>query len=78
MEILNATVDNIDQILKIEEEAFKDPRSKKDLLYEINENPFGVFLIAKEDNEIVGFYNFWITFDSATIYRIATLNSKKD
>ena len=77
MNISKAIKKDIDQIFNIEKESFKDFRTKKQIENDITSNPFGVFLVAKIDKEAVGYYNFFITFDSATVYRIATLNSKK-
>ncbi len=77
MNISIATIKDIKQIFNIEKESFKDFRSEEQIENDITSNPFGIFLVAKIDEEVVGYYNFFITFDSATIYRIATLKSKK-
>lgn len=79
MIVIKADLNYIDDILEIENESFIDPLKKEDLIYEINDNPFSNFLLLKNDeNKIVGYYNFWITFDSATIYRIAIKKSERN
>lgn len=69
--IREATINDIDSILEIES-SFKNPYTKKDLLYELNENECSKFLIYEEVNKIIGFIIFVITFDSASILQIAT------
>lgn len=69
--IRKATLDDIDDLLVIENKCFSDPWKKKDLQYEISENPVNVFLVLEKDLEIIGFIDFMITFNSATISQIA-------
>lgn len=81
MEIVKATLSDVKEILEIEEEAFKETneaREEKDILYEIFENPFSTFLLLKENDKILGFINYWVTFDSATINQIATRKSARN
>ena len=72
MEIIKAEKRYLDEILDIENESFKHPFKKENILYELEENPFSNFYLAKENDEIVGFIIFWITFENATICQIAT------
>ena len=69
--IRKATLDDIDDLLVIENKCFSDPWKKKDLQYELSENPVNVFLVFEKDLEIIGFIDFMITFNSATISQIA-------
>lgn len=71
MEFKIASVDDIEFIKLIEDESFKNPFSKEQIKYEIEENPFSKYILCLIDNKIVGFINFWITFNSATINQIA-------
>ena len=71
MEIRLATVSDIPALLEIENECFHKPWGEKDLIYEINDNPVSVVNVLEENNVIVGFISYWITFDSATIAQIA-------
>lgn len=72
MKIVRATLDDLQSIIKIENESFNHPFKEKDLVYEISENPFATYLLAKDElNNVIGFIDFWITFDSATINQIA-------
>ena len=71
MEIRLAEIKDIPRILEIEKECFIKPWSEKDILYELNENPVNYFYVLLDKELIIGFINFWITFDSATIAQIA-------
>lgn len=62
---------DLDAVLEIEKESFVHPYERKDLLYELNENPLSHLYCATVDNQIVGFLDFLITFNSATIVQIA-------
>ena len=65
--------EDFDQVFEIEQSCFIDPYPKKQLEYEFNENPLNVFLVALEESKIVGFIDFMITFNSATIVQIAVI-----
>lgn len=62
---------DLDEIEKIENSCFKHPYSRKDLEYELFENPITHLYTAIVDNQIVGFINFQITFNSSSIVQIA-------
>ena len=62
---------DLDAVLAIEEATFDSPYGRKQFLYEMNENPVAYLYCAVVDNEVVGFIDFYITFDSATIVQIA-------
>ena len=75
MEIRKATLSDLKEIKIIEDEAFSlfnDERKEEDLIYEMKENPFSTFLLFIDEGKILGFINYWVTFDSATINQIAT------
>ena len=58
-------------VSQIEQACFIAPWGKEDLLTEINDNPYATLLVVEVDNNVVGFADFWVTFDSATICQIA-------
>lgn len=62
---------DVSTILEIENECFSEPYSEHNLLYELTENPFAHVYSALVDGEVVGYIDFNITFNSATINRIA-------
>lgn len=67
----NATLDDIDELNKIESQSFVNPWKKEDLIYELSINPLNKFLIIEIDGKIIGFIDYMITFNSATISQIA-------
>lgn len=58
-------------LTNLEELCFVAPWKEKDVLYEIKENPVATFYVLEVDNKVMGFIDFWITFDSATLAQIA-------
>lgn len=66
-----ATLDDLDEILVLENESFVDPYKEKDLIYEISENPLNKYLLIKKNGLLVGFLDYMVTFNSATINQIA-------
>ena len=71
MKIRKMEEKDIDSVSQLEADCFFDPWPKSQIEYEIKENPCSVCLVAEEDNQIVGYIDFMITFDSATINRVA-------
>jgi ribosomal-protein-alanine N-acetyltransferase len=67
--------DDLDAVLAIENDSFAVPWRRRDLLYELNENPINVIYVVEviQDGvkEIAGFIDFMITFSSSTISQIA-------
>lgn len=70
-EIRKATINDIEEIVEIEKECFNDYFEFKDIKYEVMDNPFSKVYILILDKKIIGYIDFWITFDSATITKIA-------
>lgn len=61
---------NVEDLLLVEQDDDKEILKKKDLEYELNENPVSKILVIKENNQILGYLDYWITFDSSTIFKI--------
>lgn len=62
---------DLDKVLKIENSSFISPWNKEQFLYELNENPYAVLLVADYEGVICGFIDFWVTFDVAQLNQIA-------
>ena len=75
--VREATEADIPAILEIENLCFIAPWDEKNVRYEMFENPVSNFWVIelehKEQNlkSVVGFCDYWHTFDSATIAQIA-------
>lgn len=63
---------DVSALLEIENLCFSHPYNHEQYLYELNDNPcaylYGYFI----DNQLVGFIDYWITFDCAQLCKIAT------
>lgn len=57
-------------VLDLENECFKHPYTEKELRYELAENEFAKLYVATRKKEVVGFIDFSITFNSATLNQI--------
>ena len=66
---------DMDAVMKIESEVFVSPYTEAQMLYELNENPVSHLYCAVVDNEVVGFVDFSITFNSAYISQIGVKES---
>ena len=70
IEIRDMELGDIDRVMEIESKTFIAPWKKEEMLYEFNGNQFSNMAVILSDNLIVGFYDYWVTFDSATIAQI--------
>ena len=62
---------DIDVVLYLENTCFVAPWGLKDLMYELNDNPVSnLWVIENSRKQVLGFVDYWITFDSATICQI--------
>lgn len=64
---------DIEQILQIEEACFTSRWTKEMFLYEFHENPFGFFYVLEDAGVILGFVDFWVTFETCQLANIAIL-----
>ena len=77
VEIRPMTEDDLPMVMEIENLTFLHPYQAKDFLYEMHENPVSYVWVIEYSNAsfglktVVGFIDFWITFDSGTICQIA-------
>ena len=66
---------DLDTILGIENEVFHGRWNKNHFLYELNENEFANLYVLEIEDKIVGYFDLWITFETA---QISTIAVKKD
>ena len=62
---------DLEQVYQIEKECFINPWKFSDIQYEFQGNPVNKFLVLEANGKVVGFNDFMITFNSATISQIA-------
>lgn len=71
------TLNDLDQVMEIEIEAFHEHWKRKDFEYEILENEFSTLLVYEQENEILGMVGYYILFDDAQITTLSVLNKAK-
>ena len=77
VEIRPMTDNDLPMVMEIENLTIHNPYKEKDFLYEMHENPVSNVWVIEYSNKslglktVVGFLDFWITFDSGTICQIA-------
>lgn len=62
---------DLDRVMEIENLCFKAPWGREDLYREIYDNQLSVLLVVTINDLVVGFCDYWNTFDSGTICQIA-------
>lgn len=68
------TARDVEDVHKIEVEAFPTPWTLDAFHYEMRENQFAYYVVAEDETgEIVGFCGMWIVVDSAQITNVAVL-----
>lgn len=71
MIIRPATIQDIPAMLVLENIAFKAPWHEDHFRYELTKNPYAFVFVATQDDQLLGFIDFWITFEQAQINNVA-------
>ena len=71
IEIRDMVNSDLDRVVEIENLCFKAPWGRDDLYREINDNKLAVMQVITVNDLVVGFCDYWNTFDSGTICQIA-------
>lgn len=67
------TVAQLDELYAIEIACFQNPYTKDQLRYEIEENAFAHVYGLYEEQMLIGFIDYWITFEVCQLNQIAIL-----
>lgn len=62
---------DLQSVMEIEKLCFISPWKLDDITRELKDNQYATLLVATINNKVVGYVDYWITFDSATICQIA-------
>lgn len=74
--IERATAQDLDRILRIEQESFSVPWTRRMFEVELNQNPFGHMYVARpsggheQEGGFIGYVCFWVVFEE---FRLMTL-----
>lgn len=77
MKIEKMTSGQLDDVYIIETECFSHPWSKQSLEEELN-NETSLFLVAKEENEVIGYIGMSIVIDEGYIFNVAVRESYRN
>ena len=67
------TIEDIDNVYKIETVSFSTPWSKEAFYNELTQNRFAKYIVIQHEEELVGYCGAWIVVDEAHITNIAIL-----
>lgn len=71
IEVRDMVNSDLDKVMEIENLCFKAPWPKEDVYRELNDNKLAVLMVITINSEVVGFFDYWNTFESGTICQIA-------
>ena len=71
MLIRSMTINDLEEVVKIEKDLYKTPWNEKQYRYELEENEFSYVFILEHDNVIVGYYGFWVMFEDCDITKVS-------
>ena len=72
------TINDVEKILDIESKRFTtDKWTKNQWIYEFDENKFSKVLVLEEDGIFIGYIDYWVLFDQATINKICVIKTKE-
>lgn len=69
------TLEDLPEVLKIEQSLFSDAWTQEHYQYELLENPYSTLYCLWNQNEIIGYFGFWITFE---ICQLTTIGVRVD
>lgn len=73
--IREMTMEDIDAVMEVEEEAFAIPWSRSSFESEVAQNFLAVYLVAETEEGIAGYGGLWFILDEAHITNVAVKNS---
>lgn len=67
------TLEDIDQVVKIEQSSFTTPWSKDAFYNELIHNQFAKYIVMEDGYKVVGYCGQWVIMDEAHITNVAIL-----
>ena len=71
IQILKMTTEHIKDVHKIEEDCFSIPWSEKSFYDELTKNKMAIYIVAKEDEKIIGYGGMWHVINEGHITNVA-------
>ncbi len=69
--LIEMKLDHIPGVLEIEQVSFSTPWSSQAFTYEITQNNFAHYIVALEDEKVIGYVGMWMVLDEAHITNVA-------
>lgn len=69
--IRDVMIEELHDVELLERQCFSNPWNYEQLLYELDENPFASFKVLIHNHKIIGYMNYWITFECCQLNKIA-------
>lgn len=69
--------DDIDGVLKIEEEAFSLPWTRDSFINEMRNNLHAYYVVALNEEEIIGYCGMWLVMDESHVTNVAVTEKVK-
>lgn len=69
--------DDIDGVLRIEEEAFSLPWTRDSFIHEMRNNLHAYYVVALNEEEIIGYCGMWLVMDESHITNVAVTEKVK-
>lgn len=66
-------INDVDDILKIEQESFTLPWSREAFQNELTTNQYALYIGLEEEGKVIGYCGVWIVLDEAQITNVAIL-----
>lgn len=64
-------LEHIDGILRVEKRSFKTPWSRFAFICELRDNQFAHYLVALDDDRVIGYAGMWLILNEAHITNVA-------
>ena len=71
--VRQASLDDVEDIYRIEKLCFPDPWSRDALNYELGENPRAFYIVAELGGDVVGYAGLWWIMDEGHITNVAVM-----
>jgi ribosomal-protein-alanine N-acetyltransferase len=65
------TLEDIDEVIKIEHASFTVPWSKESFESEIKNNKHAIYIVVKQENKVIGYGGMWKIFEEGHITNVA-------
>lgn len=70
-------VEDLDEVLEIENESFLGAYKREHYEYELLDNPCANLYVLRRNGKLIGFIDYWITFESCQLTKIAIKKSER-